>query len=61
MSKTNWKVKDKYNKKTYRSFRTQIPIDLAEKFAEKCKSEGVSMTEIIAKGMEKYIDENKGD
>lgn len=61
MSKTNWKVKDKYNKKTYRSFRTQIPIDLAEKFAETCQSHGVSMTKIITKGMKKYIDENKGD
>lgn len=60
MSKTSWQVKDKYNKKTYRSFRTQIPIDLAEKFAEKCKSEGVSMTEVIKRGMEKFI-ENKGD
>ena len=60
MSKTNWKVKDKYNKKNYRSFRTQIPIDLAEKFAEKCKAEGISMTEVIKRGMEKFI-ENKGD
>ena len=60
MSKTNWKVKDKYNKKNYRSFRTQITIDLAEKFAEKCKAEGISMTEVIKRGMEKFI-ENKGD
>lgn len=56
MGKTSWQVKDKYNRKTYMKLTPQIPRDLYEKFDAKCKSEGISMTEVIRKGMEKFIE-----
>lgn len=60
MGKTSWQVKDKYNRRTYTKLTPQIPRDLYEKFDAKCKAEGISMTEVIKRGMEKFI-ENKGD
>ena len=59
MGKTSWQVKDRYNKKSYHRVGTQIPKDLAEKFDVKYKAEGISMTEVIKRGMEKFIKENE--
>ena len=61
MAKNNWKTIKKYEDKAYRTFKTQLPIELMDKFTEKCAGLGVSKNEIIRKGIEKYIDENKGD
>ena len=61
MAKNNWKTIKKYEDKVYRTFRTQLPIELMDVFTEKCADLGVSKNEIIRKGIEKYIDENKGD
>lgn len=61
MGKTSWKVKKKYADKVYRTFNTKLPIDLLDNFTKKCADLGVSKNEIIRKGIEKYIDENKGD
>lgn len=61
MAKNNWKTIKKYEDKVYRTFRTQLPIELMDEFTEKCADLGVSKNEIIRKGIEKYIDENKGD
>ena len=61
MAKNNWKTIKKYEDKVYRTFRTQLPIELMDEFTEKCADLGVSKNEIIRKGIEKYIVENKGD
>ena len=61
MGKTSWKVNKKYADKVYRTFNTKLPIDLLDNFTEKCAGMGISKNEIIRKGIEKYIDENKGD
>lgn len=61
MAKNNWKTIRKYEDKAYRRFNTKLPIELMDKFTEKCADLGVSKNEIIRKGIEKYIDENKGD
>ena len=61
MAKTDWRVIEEYSNKAYRVFRVQLPIELMDEFTEKCAVLGVSKNEIIRKGIEKYIDENKGD
>ena len=61
MAKNNWKAIREYESKVYRTFNTQIPIELMDDFTKKCAGLGVSKNEIIRKGIEKYIDENKGD
>lgn len=61
MAKNNWKAIREYESKVYRTFNTQIPIELMDDFTKKCADLGVSKNEIIRKGIEKYIDENKGD
>ena len=59
MRKTSWKVKKKYADKVYRTFNTNLPIDLLDNFTKKCADLGVSKNEIIRKGMEKFIKENE--
>ena len=61
MAKNNWKTIRKYEDKTYRRFNTKLPIDLLDNFTKKCAEMGISKNEVIRKGIEKYIDENKGD
>ena len=61
MAKNNWRTVKTYEDKMYRTFKTQLPIDLMDEFTQKCAGLGVSKNEIIRKGIEKYIDENKGD
>ena len=61
MEKNNWKTIRKYEDKAYRRFNTKLPIDLLANFTAKCAEMGISKNEVIRKGIEKYIDENKGD
>lgn len=47
MSNTSWQVKANYNKKTYRSFSTQIKPDLFDRIDAYCKSNNISRSEFL--------------
>ena len=61
MAKNNWKTIRKYEDKAYRRFNTKLPIDLLDNFTEKCAAIGISKNEVLRNGIDKFIDENKGD
>ena len=55
-TKTSTAVKSRYNQKVYDVISIRIPKELAEKFKEKCASDGVSQAGIIKQAIEKYIE-----
>lgn len=56
MSKTSWKVKDRYNRKVYGQIYCLLPKDLVADFKEKCREEGTSQASVIKEAIEKYLE-----
>ena len=52
MGKTSWQVKDRYNKKAYKRFASQIKPDLFERIDKYCKEQGLSRSQFLAKAID---------
>ena len=55
---TSAEVKARYNKKTYESLFVNLPKDMAQKFKQKCKEEGISQAKIIKEAVEAFLESN---
>ena len=58
MGKTSWQVKQRYNKKHYKSFAAQLKIELAEEVNEFCKENELSKPQFIKLALEKLKENN---
>lgn len=54
---TSSAVKNRYNQKNYTSVNAMLPKDLAARFKEKCKAEGIPQAQIIKKAVEDFLNE----
>lgn len=57
MSKTSWKVKERYNQKVYGRIYCLLPKDLVEKFKQKCRATGVSQQSVVKDAIERFLGE----
>ena len=57
MSYTSTDVKRRYNEKTYKRIYVQFPIDMVDKFKDKCERLGVSQASVIREAIEKFLEE----
>lgn len=55
---TSTDVKRRYNEKVYKQINTQLPIDLADKFKEKCEAMGVPQRQVLLEMITAFIEEN---
>lgn len=54
-TKTSTEVKARYNKKMYDVISIRVPKDMAEKFKEKCLSEGTPQAQVIKQAIEQFL------
>lgn len=54
-TKTSTEVKARYNKKVYDVISVRVPKDMAEKFKEKCASEGTPQAQVIKQAIEQFL------
>lgn len=54
-TKTSTEVKARYNKKVYDVISIRVPKDMAEKFKEKCLSEGTPQAQVIKQAIEQFL------
>ena len=52
MGKTSWEAKDRYNRKAYKRFVSQIKPDLFERIDKYCKAQGLSRSQFLAKAID---------
>lgn len=52
---TSSEVKNRYNQKTYTPVKAMLPKDLAARFKEKCKSDGISQAQVIREAVENFL------
>lgn len=57
MSKTSWKVKERYNQKVYGRIYCLLPKDLVEQFKQKCRETGVSQQSVVRDAIERFLGE----
>lgn len=57
MSKTSWKVKERYNQKAYGRIYCLLPKDLVEQFKARCREIGVSQQSIVKDAIERFLGE----
>lgn len=55
MSKTGWKVKERYNQKNYVRFSLQIRREIGEPFKALCDEQGLSYQKVLSDYMVEYI------
>lgn len=55
---TSTDVKRRYNERVYKQINTQIPIDLADKFKEKCEALGIPQRQALLEMITAFIEEN---
>lgn len=55
---TSTDVKRRYNEKVYRQINTQLPIEVAEKFKEKCEALGIPQRQVLLEMITEFIEEN---
>ena len=55
---TSTDVKRRYNEKVYKQLNTQIPIEMAEQFKEKCDAMGVPQRQVLIEMIEAFLAEN---
>lgn len=55
MAYTSSEVKNRYNKKVYKQFATQLPIELVDNFKARCSEEGKSQRQVIIELIENYL------
>lgn len=55
---TSTDVKRRYNEKVYKQLNTQLPIDLADKFKEKCETMGVPQRQVLLELITSFIEGN---
>lgn len=55
---TSTEVKRRYNEKVYRQINTQLPIEVAEKFKEKCEALGIPQRQVLLEMITEFIEEN---
>lgn len=59
MSTTSWQVKQRYNKKVYRSIGVQLKKELVEEWEEAIKEENISKSEFIRRAIIQYLEHRK--
>lgn len=55
---TSTEVKRRYNERVYRQINTQLPIEVAEKFKEKCEALGIPQRQVLLEMITEFIEEN---
>ena len=55
---TSTEVKRRYNERVYRQINTQLPIEVAEKFKEKCEALGMPQRQVLLEMITEFIEEN---
>lgn len=55
---TSTEVKRRYNERVYRQINTQLPIEVAEKFKEKCEALGIPQRQVLLEMITDFIEEN---
>lgn len=55
MSRTSWKVKDRYNRKVYGQIYCLLPKDVVADFKAKCKANGISQASVVKEAIEQYL------
>lgn len=55
---TSTEVKRRYNEKVYKQLNTQVPIEMAEQFKEKCDAMGVPQRQVLMEMIEAFLAEN---
>ena len=55
---TSTDVKRRYNEKVYKQINTQIPVELADKFKEKCEAMGIPQRQVLLEMITAFIEEN---
>ena len=55
---TSTEVKRRYNERVYRQVNTQLPIEVAEKFKEKCEALGIPQRQVLLEMITEFIEEN---
>ena len=55
---TSTDVKRRYNEKVYKQINTQIPVELADKFKEKCEAMGIPQRQVFLEMITAFIEEN---
>ena len=54
-SRTSTDVKRRYNEKVYSQIRAAVPKEMAERFREKCETDGVSQASVIKEAIEQFL------
>lgn len=54
---TSTDVKRRYNEKTYKRIYVQFPIDMVDKFKDKCERYGISQASVIREAIERFLNE----
>ena len=57
MADTRTEINRRYNEKTYKRIYVQFPIDMVDKFKDKCERLGVSQASVIREAIEKFLEE----
>ena len=57
MADTRTDITRRYNEKTYKRIFVQLPIDMVDKFKDKCERLGVSQASVIREAVEKFLEE----
>lgn len=54
-TKTSSAVKNRYNAKVYDSIIVRVPKEMAQKFKDKCASDGIPQAQILKKAIENFL------
>ena len=54
---TSTEVKRRYNEKVYKQINTQLPIELADKFKEKCEAMGIPQRQVLLEMITAFVEE----
>ena len=55
MGKTDWRIKDRYNRKAYVRFSLQIRREIGEPFKALCDRQGLSYQKVLSDYMMEYL------
>lgn len=56
MGATSWQVKQRYNKKVYRTISVQLKKELVAKWEEAIKEDEISKSEFIRRAITQYLE-----